>query len=60
MSTKKHDVHRPGGEVAGELVTLEPGQRGGNARGRGGDTGVPRDEEGETRSCGSSDHKAMF
>lgn len=35
MSTKEHDVHRPGGEVAGELVTLEPGQHGGNARGQG-------------------------
>lgn len=60
MSAKGHLVRRSGGEAAGKLVTLEPGQCGGNTRGRGGDTGVPRNEEGETRSCGSSDHKAVF
>ena len=34
-STKEHQEHRPGVKAAGELVTLEPGQCGDNARGQG-------------------------
>lgn len=35
MSTKEHQEHSPGDKAAGELVTLEPGQRGDTARGQG-------------------------
>lgn len=34
-STKEQQEHRPGDKAAGELVTLDPGQRGDNARGQG-------------------------